>query len=116
LFAFQVARQTGNVRDFKLRRHVTDDHGRHRGRIGQEGAQKPDGQDLESEAEAVGIAAALDNQLPVGVIDVELARELDRADLLGIPSIAALLRLGQKIDRHRGVSRNGRLMRRRNYA
>jgi hypothetical protein len=43
---------------------------------------------------------------------VEKACELDRADFIGVPAIATQLRLGQEIDRHRGVSENERLSKR----
>jgi len=38
LFAIQVSRQTGDVGNVELHRHVTDDDCRHLGRIRQEGA------------------------------------------------------------------------------
>jgi len=110
----QIPWQARGIGKRQLPGHVSDDDRGHLGRIRQEGSEESDSQELECEAKAVGIAAALGDQLPVGVIDVEVARELDRAEILGIATVATLLRLGQKIDRHRGVSRNGRLSRREN--
>jgi hypothetical protein len=110
----QIPRKTTDIGDRQLPGHVSDDDRGHLRWIRQKGSEEPDSQELEREAETVGIAAALSDQVPSGVIDMEVARELDRADLLGLAAVVALLRLGEKIDRHRVVSRNGRLSRRAN--
>jgi len=106
----QVPRQTGNI-DSELSGNMVDDARRHLDGIRQECTEKPDGQQLQGETQAVGIAAALADEGAVGIVDMEEPRELDGADFIGVPTVAALLRLGQKIDWHRGVSENERLPR-----
>ena len=65
---------------------------------------------MQGEAEPIGVAAALADQVDVGVIEVE---EALGDDVRVMTAISALLRLGQKIDGHRGtVSTNDRLPRR----
>ena len=110
--ALQVARQTADLGDAQLPGDMLDHGGRHRDGVGQEAAEKPHRQQLQGEAEPIGIAAVLADQVAVGVIEVEEARQLGGGDRLRVTAIAALRRRGQKIDGHRGVSTNDRLMRR----
>jgi hypothetical protein len=65
------ARVTGNA---ELCGDARNNGGGHIGRIGQEGAEEPGGDNLQSQAKAVVIAASVGQKLEIGVVEVEVAR------------------------------------------
>jgi hypothetical protein len=74
--------------------HIRDDAGRHIGGIDQKGAEEARGADLDGHAEQGMILAAGLEQHAIGVIEVEVARELDRGGFLVVAPVAGSLLLG----------------------
>ena len=62
--------------DAELGGHIGHNIRRHVGRFGQEGAEKTDGRQLDSEAQLVACSTPIVDPFAVGVIQVEVAREL----------------------------------------
>ena len=86
---------------------AADNNGRgHVGRVGQEGTEEPGGDDLQSKTDAVVIAAPIRKELAIGVVEIEVARELRRSRLAGVAAIAPSLVVSEEFNRH-GVARLG---------
>jgi hypothetical protein len=95
----EIARQHGlRVLDAELRRHVAHGALRHVGGIGEEGAQEPDGGELEGEAQKVVLPATLSYRPEIPVVEVEEACELLFGGLPGVAPVGAALPAGEEAD------------------
>ena len=70
------------------------------GRLVQERAEESNGAELDGEPEPHVIPTLGAGQLAIGIVEVEVPRELLRARFAGISAIAPLLFGGQERDRH----------------
>ena len=100
--AVQVSREAGRVRDPQLATQMGHHAGRDIGRVGEEGAQEPDRDQLQREAQPVLVPTALGDQGEVGVIEMEVPSQLRGRGLAGVAAVAPLLLRGQEIDGHPG--------------
>ena len=75
------------------------------GRLIQERAEEANGAELDGKPEPHVIPTLGAGQLAIGIVEVEMPRELLRARFAGIPAIAPFLFGGQERDRH-PLSRN----------
>jgi len=68
--------------------------------IREEGPEIADGAQLHGEAEAIVIAAPAREQLPIGRVEIEVARQHDVARVAVEARVGAHLSVGEKFDRH----------------
>jgi hypothetical protein len=99
----QVPREAGRVCDPQLPAQVGHHDGRNIDRIGEEGAQEPHRDQLQGEAQPVLVPAPLGDQGEVGVVEMEVTRQLGGRGLTGVAAITPLLLRGQGIDGHQGL-------------
>jgi len=95
-------RNDTGIRDQRWRAGVQSHRPRTRARwrVVEEGPEEPHRAELHREAQPHTVPALGADQLAVGVIQVEVPRELVRARLACIAAIAPLLLIGKKRDRH----------------
>jgi hypothetical protein len=96
-----VLAETGRIAALQLGGQGHDDRRRHRGGIGQQGPQKPDGPQLHRQPQTRVRGLALGNELMIPVIQVKVAGQLERRRLSRITALTALLVLREKLDRQR---------------
>jgi len=84
------------VGDAQLRSQMRSDRPWDVGEVGQERAEEPHGADLDSEPEAVVLAAADVHELACSGVEMEVAVELRLVGVTGVPAVAALLLRGEK--------------------
>src|SRR3954454_25036746 len=81
------------------------------GRVVEEGAEQPHRAELDSHAQTVVVAAVPGDEGAVGVVEVEVARELVGRGVAREAAVAAGLVVGEEADRHRpptaGTRRGG---------
>jgi hypothetical protein len=82
-FTDPVAVETRDIGDRQLPGKMSNHAGRNAGRVGQRGTEKPGSTNLDGHAEAGVITTALGNQGTIGVVEVEIACELDGAGFCG---------------------------------
>ena len=97
----RVLRQQPGGLDAELAGHERDSLVRHVCGLLQEGAQEPDGPELDGKAQPHVRAAAAGHEGAVGVVEVEVAGQLLGSGFAGIPTVAPLLLLVQEGDGHR---------------
>jgi hypothetical protein len=100
--AVQVSGEAGRVRDPQLATQMGHHPGRDIGRVGEEGAQEPNCDHLQCEAQPVLVPTALGDQGQVGVIEMEVPSQLGGRGLASVAAVALLLLRGQEIDGHPG--------------
>ena len=61
---------------------------------------------LKGQAQAVVIAAPIRQKLAIGIVEIEVARELGRSWLAGVAAIAPSLAVTKEFNRH-GAARGG---------
>lgn len=66
----------------------------------QEGSQKAHRTELNRKAEAIVVAAPGFHQVPVSVVEVEIASQLLGGGIFGVAPVGALLLRGQELYRH----------------
>src|SRR5205085_727426 len=98
--AIAVRSQVRVARDAELCGHTREDGGGHICWVGLEGAEESGGDDLQGQAQAVVIAAPIGKELAIGVVEIEVARELRRSRLAGVAAIAPSLVVSEEFDRH----------------
>ena len=96
-----VAGQIRGRSDVQPLRKVRHDDRGHVSRVAQEGAQKAHRAQLQGEPQSVVVAAPLADELPVGIVEVEVAGQLLRGWLSRVAAEALRLFVGQKMDGHR---------------
>ena len=70
------------------------------GRVGQERPEEAHRRELEGEPQPVVLAAAIGQQQPIGVVEMEVARELGGCRFAGVAAVPLGLLVGQKGARH----------------
>jgi hypothetical protein len=92
--------QAARIGDAKLLGQMACDPAGDSGRLVQERAEKSNGAELDGEPEPHVIPTLGAGKLAIGIVEVEMPRELLRARFAGISAIASLLFGGQERDRH----------------
>jgi hypothetical protein len=88
------------TRDAELSGDTHDNGGGHLGRVGEEVAEEPRGDDLQGQSEAVMVAAPIRQKLAIGVVEVEVTRELLKSRLTGVAAVAASLIISEELNGH----------------
>ena len=91
---------TRAIGDAKLLGQIACDPARDSGRLIQKRAEEANGAELDGKLEPHVIPTLGAGQLAIGIVEVEMPRELLRARFAGIPAIAPFLFGGQERDRH----------------
>src|SRR5271165_1895546 len=96
----RIACKASRIGNVELTGEVGNDAGWHTVRLVEKGAEEPHGAELNREAETHVVPALRADHLAVGIVQVEVARELIRARLTRIATISPLLLGGEKGYRH----------------
>jgi hypothetical protein len=83
---------------------VLRDLGRHIERIGQEGADEPDGHGLEGEPETVVVTAAAGDQGLIRVVKVEVSLQLHPRRRAGVAAVRGGLLITEELNGHERAS------------
>jgi hypothetical protein len=107
-FALPIAGQHADVSDRQLLGQMPYDDRGNIGRVGEKGAEKPNCAKLDSKPKSLVPATPAVNERQVGVIEVEVAGQLDGGGVAGVAAIAGGLVITEKLDGHRCLLRCAR--------
>jgi hypothetical protein len=100
LSAAGVGRKSAAIGDIELPCEDADYGVRHRKAVLEEGAEVAHGAQLQRKAKAMSCAAALLDQAAVGIVEVEIARQVVGRRWSRVATKAGELFVGEEIDRH----------------